>query len=112
MRKFKGLVFVIVLSAAIGRSGDVSAQTLVELQAVPSTWQIQEYFPNQTELFFTGSSCTNGQLQFPSTAVQADQDRLWALILAARASGQSVIVYYWVSGTNCYISTYAAAPTS
>lgn len=88
------------------------AQALVELQAVPSAWQIQEYFPNQTSLFFTGSSCTNGQLNFPSTAVQADQDRLWALILAAKAASQPVIIYYWVSGSSCYISTYATAPTS
>jgi hypothetical protein len=96
------------VAAAIGTFfvNPVFAQTLISIQAVPSAWLIQNYVPNNTDLFYTGSSCLNGQLIFPSTAVQADQDRLWALILTAKSSGQQVLLYYYVTGGNCYISSF------
>jgi hypothetical protein len=83
-----------------------TAQTLTGITAVPTSWLIQNYVPNQLVLWFTGSTCTNGQLVFPSTAIQADQDRLWATVLAAKATGQQIIVYYYVSGGGCFISSF------
>lgn len=83
-----------------------AAQTLVQLVAVPTSWLLQNYVPNQVTVFFSGSSCLSGQLIFPSTAIQADQDRLWAMILTAKATQQAVVVYYYVSGTSCYISSF------
>jgi hypothetical protein len=83
-----------------------SAQSIVGITAVPTSWLIQNYVPNQVVLWFTGSPCSNGQLIFPPTAVQADQDRLWAMILAAKATGQQVVVYYYVNNGACIISSY------
>jgi hypothetical protein len=95
---------ILVLSALF--LTPASAQTLVAIQAVPTSWLIQNYVPNQVVLWFTGSSCTSGQLVFTSNAVQADQDRLWAMILAAKATGQQVIVYYYVSDGGCIIQSF------
>ena len=98
--------FTVVFATAAFWCNFASAQTLVEIQASPSSWLIQNYVGGTVDLFYTGSPCLNGQLIFPSTATQADQDRLWAMILSAKATGQQVEVYYYVSSGNCYISSY------
>ena len=92
-----GLVFVSRLSFA---------QTLVTLQAVPASWLVQNYVPANLTLWFTGSSCSNGQLIFPANAVQADQDRMVSMILTAKATGQQIQIYYYVSNGLCYISSF------
>jgi hypothetical protein len=95
---------IFVLSAFFLRPA--SAQTQVLIAAVPTSWLIQNYVPNQVVLWFTGSPCSNGQLTFPSTAVQADQDRLWAMIMTAKATGQTVYLYYINVDGGCIIQSF------
>jgi hypothetical protein len=82
------------------------AQALIEIDAVPSSWLVQNYVPANLTLWFTGSSCNNGQLVFPSNAVQADEDRLVSMVLTAKATGQVIRMYYYVSNSACYISSF------
>jgi hypothetical protein len=108
-------LYRILMLAMIAMTGFLSqaasAQTLQLIQVVPSGWIIQNYVPNGVVLFNTGSPCMWGGLYFPPNAVQADYDRLWALILAAKIAAQQVIVYWYTSGSNCYISSFGLAPS-
>lgn len=88
------------------------AQTLINIEGSPAAWRLQDY-PGQTPAvtaWFTGSSCTNGQLSFPSSASIDDQNRFWALIMAAKIAGQTVGVYYYVSGSACFLNSYYLTP--
>jgi hypothetical protein len=99
---------LIPVTAAVAAfvGGSASAQTLYSVTGVPTNWQIQNYVPNNVVVYYTGSSCVNGALSLPSTAVQADMDRLWALMLTAKATGQQVTIYYTVSGSDCLIASF------
>lgn len=98
-----GAMFAILLSPP----ETAVAQTSMEIQAVPSSWLVQEYVPSQLVLWYTGSSCNNGYLAFPSNATQADQNLLASMVLTAKATGQQIIVYYYVQNDLCLISSFA-----
>jgi hypothetical protein len=104
------LTIVLTLGALYGHVCE--AQTLIE--AVPTGWRMQNYGTvnglSNVAAFFTGSSCLNGQLLFPSTFTQYDENMFWALILSSKASASEVVVYYSVSGSNCYIQSFATSP--
>jgi len=113
MKTISGLLIGATATIAGMCASSASAQTLLSVSGVPSAWILQNYVPNQVWLYYTGapSPCVNGGLSFPSTAVQADQDRLWAMIIAAKIAAQPVIVYYTVSGSSCFISSYVLNAT-
>jgi hypothetical protein len=91
--------------AALGSSA-ASAQTLTLIEGSTAAWRLQNYVPNSVALYYTGSPCTSGSLVMPSTAVQADQDRLWALIMTSKATGNSVYMYYSEDAGVCTISSF------
>jgi hypothetical protein len=103
MQTLKRLLIPVTTAMAAFLCGPAPAQSV---SGVPTSWAIQNYVPNQVVLYYTGSSCTSGALTFPSTAVQADQDRLLAVILTAKTAGQQVTIYYSVSGSSCVISSF------
>lgn len=100
----------LALMALISASPAIVAQTQVSISAVPTSWRLQEYIPDNLAIWFSGSSCVNGQLLLPSTASSETKKRLWATILAAKNSGHKVFVYYSVDSTTgaCLIQSYGA----
>lgn len=76
---------------------------LTGLSAIPSNWRLQDYVGGAIYLYYTGSSCTSGLL-FLSAPTEAERNRLWALILAAKLSNRAVFVYY--DSANCAISSF------
>jgi hypothetical protein len=106
MKLLKRFSIPTMLALGAFASYSASAQTLVQITAIPSGWLLQNYVPGNATLWFTGSSCNNGQLVLPPTAIQADSDRLWGMILTAKTTLQTVVVYYYVSSGTCYISSY------
>jgi hypothetical protein len=106
----KTRLFVTILTFFVGVVAH--AQTLINIEGSPAAWRLQDY-PGQTPAvtaWFTGSSCTNGQLSFPSGASIDDQNRFWALIMAAKIAGQTVGIYYYVSGSACFLNSYYLTP--
>jgi hypothetical protein len=104
MCNLKRFSIPIVLTTATIWSCVASAQAVI--QGSTASWRLQNYVPNQVTLYFTGSPCTSGSLVMPSTAVQADQDRLWALILTSKATGNPVYIYYYNNAGVCTISSF------
>jgi hypothetical protein len=88
------------------------AQTLINFEGSPAAWRLQDY-PGGTPavtVWYTGSSCSNGQLSFPSSATIDDQNRFWALVMAAKIAGQTVGIYYYVSGSTCFLNSFYLTP--
>jgi hypothetical protein len=104
MRAIRCISIPIALAASALWSSAASSQSLIS--GSTATWRLQNYVPNQIVLYFTGSPCTSGSLGLPSNAVQADQDRLWALILTSKATGSPVYIYYFNNGGVCTIASF------
>ena len=108
----KTRLFVIILIFFVGIAAHAQTQTLVNMEGSPAGWRLQDY-PGGTPavtVWLTGSPCTNGQLSFPSNATIDDQNRFWALIMAAKIAGQTVGVYYYVSGSSCILQSFYLTP--
>jgi hypothetical protein len=101
---WRRFVAVIGLTAAIGLS-PLAAQE-VQIAAVPTAWRVQNYVPQTVVLWFTGSTCANGQLTLPATAVKADSDRLYATVMMGKAAGKKVYVYYTANAGGCLINSF------
>ena len=86
------------------------AQSLIYLSAVPTAWRLQNYIPNNIVLYYTGSNCGQGILELAPNATDADKNRLYATIAAAKASQLSVYVYYTQTGTQCLIQSFGLNP--
>lgn len=61
---------------------------------VPTGWKMENYFGDSLVVFFSGSTCKNGRLTFPSHATVHDKNRFWSLILSAKATKSKVFVIY------------------
>ena len=81
----------------------------VYLAAVPTAWRLQNYVPDTVLAFFTGAACTNGRLSFPASATAADKNRFVAMLMAAKATGKPIAVFYDDAGkpNECTIRSYA-----
>jgi hypothetical protein len=95
--------------ALLATASLAQAQTTGPLSAVPTAWRVENYVPDNVALWFTGSSCASGQLIMPANATKADRDRLYATVMAGKAAGKPVFVYYTASGTNCTIVSFGMA---
>jgi hypothetical protein len=110
MRNVKALSLLAVCVMGVSMTGSAIAQTQYLISGPATTWMIQDYVPQNVVLWDTGSSCTNGQIVFPSTAVQADKDMLLAVIATSKATGAPLNLYYTVSSGTCYIASFALSP--
>jgi hypothetical protein len=100
---------VLSLAALMMDVGIAEAQTLIGIQASPATWRLQNYVGGTgVVVYYTSSSCSQGQLTFPAGTTSDDQNRLWSLVLAAKIAGQEVGIFYYVSGSSCFIQSYYA----
>jgi hypothetical protein len=84
---------VAVLALLLGSPLAAIAAT-VTLTEVPTNWRLQNYVGGSVILWFTSAPCTNGQLVLAAGNTQADANRLWATILAAKLSSHKVFIYY------------------
>lgn len=85
----------------------ISNAAMVTVSAVPTTWVAENYVPGYVVLWFTGSSCPNGQLSLPSTSGVVDHSRLFATILSAKTAGTRVNVNYDNAAAGCPISSFS-----
>jgi hypothetical protein len=99
MKKIISILLLCMLSAA-------QAAT-VSIVAVPTSWRLENYAGNSVvSAWFTGSSCTNGVLTFPSQATAADKNRFWALVLAAKLTQKAIFVFYDDAIGGCQMISY------
>jgi hypothetical protein len=95
---------IILAAALLSFVATASAGTPVYLEESPAKWRLQQYEPNTPAIYFTGSSCPAGGLQFAATATTEDKDRLWSLVLSAKSYNRKVFVIYDPSG--CVMSSF------
>ena len=99
------LILILLMTLPVWFSLPGETQTAIQLEGSPANWRLQNYAPNNITLWFTGSSCANGQLSADNLS-SSDQSRLYATILAAKLSNASVLVFYSQSGASCEISSF------
>jgi hypothetical protein len=100
MKKF-AVIFLLLVS-------QMSQAAIVPISVVPTAWLLQNYLPSNVVLWFTGSSCASGMLALPPSATAADQQRLYATVLAAKLSNSKIFVYYDDSTPSCFITSFGA----
>lgn len=94
-----GLVFGLLSHAAMA---DVAL-----VDAVPTGWKLENYSPGGlVSLWFTGSTCSNGQLTLPTGSTVQESSRLFAMISAAKMSNHRVFVYYNNAAAGCPIVSF------
>lgn len=98
----KRLLEMILATSALFAAAPALADTSIE--TVPNGWRLQNYVGGDLKIFFTGSPCGAGQLRLAGT--DEEKNRLWALILTAKASGKSVGIFYETSSGACNITSF------
>jgi len=94
-----GLVFGLLSHVAMADTGFV--------EAVPTAWRLENYSPGGlVSLWYTGSTCSNGQLVLPTGSTVQESSRLFALISAAKMSNNKVFVYYNNAAAGCPIISF------
>lgn len=106
MKSIKLIAFLITAFA-----GFVTAPALADdamIYDYPTNWRLQNYENNSqpVTLWYTGSNCDNGHLILPASATEEDRQRLFSLILTAKAANQKVGVFY--DSSTCVISSFYA----
>jgi hypothetical protein len=79
-------------------------------QEVPTNWRLQNYLGNGVTVWYTSSTCRSGQLVFPAGTSSDDENRFWALVLAAKIASQPVGIYYNSASGYCEITSYYLTP--
>ena len=110
MRLLKRVSSALFLSVAVSLSA--SAQTLISIQGSPATWRPQNYAGGGVVVYYAGSSCAQGALEFAAGTTSDDENRLWSLLVAAKIAGQDVGIFYYVSGTSCIIQSFYLVETT
>lgn len=77
-----------------------------QLNTVPSSWKLENYFGDNVVVWFSGSVCTNGKLSLPSTATDQDKNRFWSLILAAKTAKTEVFIRYEDTSSSCDVVSF------
>jgi hypothetical protein len=95
-------------AALLGVSALPASALANNIEAVPTGWRMENYIASQTVvLWFTGASeCTMGKLAADMS--QDDYNRLWSLVMTAKATGKPVGIYYNASGGVCTIGSFYA----
>ena len=77
------------------------------LKEDPSSWRLENTLPEGVTVWFTSSSCVNGQLGFPSNTSSDDKNRFWSVVLAAKMSSKKVFVFYDSESTPGYCKIFS-----
>ncbi len=96
--------------AAVWSSGLIFPQAVLadaSVEAVPTSWRLENYNQQMdVVVWFSGSTCGNGKLTFPSTATADQRNRFYSLILTAKTIGRKVGVFYETSTGQCQIVSF------
>jgi hypothetical protein len=93
------------LAACIFVAGSANATSGID--STVNGWLVQDYPSGQgIVLWYTGSSCTNGQLLFDVSEPAERHNRLLAMVLSAKSMGAKMHVEYDVVGTSCLIRDF------
>jgi hypothetical protein len=76
------------------------------IEAVPTTWRLQNYIGSNMYVWFTGSPCAGGSLVLGASVSTDDKNRFWALVLTAKASQKTVGIYYETTSGVCNITSF------
>jgi len=79
---------------------------IIAMEVVPSTWKLENYMGDNVVAWFTGSSCNNGRISFPSNATLDDKNRFVSVMLTAKISSKKMFVRYDDSTPNCEIKSF------
>ena len=79
-----------------------------QIHAEPTSWKLENYFGDAIVVFFSGSTCTNGRLTFPSSATVGDKNRFYSTVLTSRAAKTKMFVRYYDT-TTCDIVSFGVA---
>ncbi|UPG95878.1 hypothetical protein [Luteibacter aegosomatissinici] len=110
MKKLRGAAVAACLSIGVLAAGAANAST--GFDAPVAGWLVQDYpAPQGVVLWYTPSSCGNGQLVFNSSDSQVRQNRLVAMVLAAKAAGGKMHITYDVVNGGCVISDFGVIPS-
>jgi hypothetical protein len=90
------------LTAFLAPASANAAQDLLE--AVPTSWRMQDYMAGGLYVYYTGSPCAQGVLVVPSSATVDSVNRFWSLITTAKSLGKTVGVYF--DSTTCNVSSF------
>ncbi len=93
-----------VLWGAVLSISAPSQAAVVQLYEVPTTWKLENYVGGVVTTWYTGATCPDGRLSFPSTASIDEVNRYFALILAAKVSSKMVFVRY--DNISCNIDSF------
>ncbi|WP_334186008.1 hypothetical protein [Novosphingobium sp.] len=102
-RGFAAALFLMSFAA----SEMAQAEEVFDVVAVPTAWRLENYVDgHKVMLWFTGApQCTNGNLS-GSGMSQDDYNRLWSLILTAKANSKPVSIRYTVTNGTCNIVSF------
>ena len=98
----------LILALALSMMSSLLQANDIFLKQNPTAWRLQNYIPDGVVIWFSGSSCANGQLTLPVTATTEDKNRLWSTVMAAKVSGREIYVYYDTENTPgaCMINSF------
>lgn len=106
----RGAAVAACLGISMLAAGTASAST--GFDAPVSGWLVQDYpAPQGVVLWYTPSTCGNGQLMFNASDSQDRQNRLVAMVLAAKAMGGKMHITYEVVNGGCMISDFGVIPS-
>lgn len=88
----------------------LNAARAENVTAVPTGWVVESYGATAVVLWYTPASCANGQILMPNGSTVAEHNRLFATVMAGKASGIKVFVNYTVTSGICVISSFGFAP--
>ncbi|WP_287004790.1 MULTISPECIES: hypothetical protein [Sphingobium] len=92
-------------AAAIFSSQPAMAENQIE--AVPANWRLQNYIGSAgVVVWYSGSTCTNGQLTFSTSTTADERNRFFAMILTAKISSRVVGVFYETVTGSCQINSF------
>lgn len=106
LKKYMRLLISCITFALASISWSEAAHA-TNLEAVPTAWRLQDYNDGAISIFYTGSTCSQGQLILPNTANNDSKQRLWSLILTAKVASKSVgVFYHYEPSVGCLIDSF------
>lgn len=100
-------LFISCITVAVASITWSEASQAANLEVVPTAWRLQDYTDGAITIWYTGSTCTQGQLILPNTVNNDSKDRLWSLILTAKAASKSVgVFYHYEPSVGCLIDSF------
>lgn len=102
---------VLIAFAVCAPFAHAQTSAVVELDVVPTQWRLENYVSDNPVVWYSGSLCDNGKLEFDSNATDEDKNRFWAMVMAAKLSGAEIFVRYEDVSDVCDIVSFGLYQT-